>query len=88
MSLAKSDRGWMAGLADDDVVTIGDPRLKAETAAVEDVRDVADLLDRMVRRLRELNGAGLAAPQVGVSIKAIVVEVRKTELVGVPSVIT
>jgi len=43
MSLAKGDRGRMAGLADDDVVTIGDPRLKAETAAVEDVRDVADL---------------------------------------------
>jgi len=80
MSLAKSDRGWMAGLADDDVVTIGDPRLKAETAAVEDVRDVADLLDRMVKRLRELNGAGLAAPQVGVSVKAIVVEVRKTDV--------
>lgn len=80
MSLAKSDRGWMSGLAGDDVVTIGDPRLTAETEAVGDVRDVTDLLERMVHRLRELNGAGLAAPQLGVSIRAIVMEVRKTDV--------
>lgn len=65
MKLAKSDRGWMSGIAGDDVVTIGDPRLKAETQAIGDVHDVADLLVRMVDRLRELNGAGLAAHQLG-----------------------
>jgi peptide deformylase len=80
MELAKSDRGWMSGVAGDDVVTIGDPRLKAKTEAVGDVDEVADLLVRMVDRLRELNGAGLAAPQIGASVKAIVVEVRKTDV--------
>ncbi|MGQ0716958.1 MAG: peptide deformylase [Pseudonocardiales bacterium] len=80
MELAKSDRGWMSGIAGDDVVTIGDPRLKAETQAVDDVRDAAELLARMVDRLRELNGAGLAAPQIGASVKVIVVEVRKTDV--------
>jgi peptide deformylase len=80
MKLANSDRGWMSGVAGDDVVTIGDPRLKAETDAVDDVQDVADLLARMVDRLRGLNGAGLAAPQIGASVKVIVVEVRKTDV--------
>ena len=80
MGLAKSDRSWMSGVAGDDVVTIGDPRLKAETDVIGDVRDVADLLARMVDRLRGLNGAGLAAPQMGVSGKVIVVEVRKTDV--------
>lgn len=80
MSLAKSDRGWMSGIASDDVVTIGDPRLKAQTRVVDDGDDAADLLARMVDRLRELNGAGLAAPQLGLSARLIVVEVRKTDV--------
>jgi peptide deformylase len=80
MKLAKSDRGWMSGIAGDDVVTIGDPRLKAETEAVDDVQDAAELLVRMVDRLRELNGAGLAAPQLGVLVKVIAVQVRKTDV--------
>lgn len=80
MELVKSDRGWMSGVAGDDVVTIGDPRLKTETQAVDHVHDVAELLARMVDRLRELNGAGLAAPQIGASVKVIVVEVRKTDV--------
>ena len=77
---AKSDRGWMAGVAGEGVVTIGDPRLKVETKTIGDVHDVADLLALMVQRLRELNGAGLAAPQLGVSVQVIVVEVRKTDV--------
>ncbi len=80
MGLAKSDRGWMAGVVGEDVITIGDPRLRAETDAVDHVEDVVDLLAHMVDRLRKLNGAGLAAPQIGASVKAIVVEVRKTDV--------
>ncbi len=80
MELAKSDRGWVSGIAGDDVVTIGDPRLKAVTDPIDDVRDVAELLARMVDRLRELSGAGLAAPQIGASVRVIVVEVRQTDV--------
>jgi len=79
MRLAKSDRGWISGIADESVVTIGDPRLKAETQAIDD-HHAADLLAHMVDRLRELNGAGLAAPQISASVKVIVVEVRKTDV--------
>lgn len=80
MGLAKSDRGWMSGFVDEDIITIGDPRLKTDTAAINDVREVTNLLTRMVDRLHELNGAGLAAPQIGASVKVIVVEVRKTDV--------
>lgn len=80
MNLAKSDRGWMSGVVGDDVVTIGNPRFKAETQVIGDVQAVADLLARMVDRLRELNGAGLAAPQLGASVEVVVVEVRKTDV--------
>jgi peptide deformylase len=52
----------MSGIAGNDIATVGDPRLKAETQAIGDVHDVADLMARMMDRLRELNGAGLAAP--------------------------
>ncbi|MGH3962749.1 MAG: peptide deformylase [Pseudonocardiaceae bacterium] len=79
MDLAKSDRGWMSGVAGEDVVTIGDPRLKAETEAISNVDGVAELLERMVSRLRQLNGAGLAAPQIGAPV-VIVIEVRKTDV--------
>ena len=30
--------------------------------------------------MRGLNGAGLAAPQIGVSVRAAIIEVRRTEV--------
>ena len=80
MTLPRSDQGWISGVAGDGLVTIGDPRLKAPTAPVEDVADVGDLLETMTGRLRSLNGAGLAAPQIGAQVKAVVVEVRRTDV--------
>lgn len=80
MTLPKSDTGWISGIASEGLVTIGDPRLKAPTAEIADVTEVADLLTTMVDRLRSLNGAGLAAPQIGASVKVVVVEVRKTDV--------
>lgn len=79
MPLVKSDRGWISGQVGDDIVTIGDPRLKHETRSVS-ADEVADLLGQMVDRLRTLNGAGLAAPQIGASVRVVVVEVRKTDV--------
>ncbi|MEV0453655.1 peptide deformylase [Catellatospora methionotrophica] len=80
MTTYKSSQDWIAGIASEGVVTIGDPRLKAPTAAVEAIGEVETLLGEMVARLRALNGAGLAAPQIGASVKAVVVEVRKTDV--------
>lgn len=70
----------MAGVAGDGIVTIGDPCLKAPTSHVDSIHQVGELLDSMVTRLRALNGAGLAAPQIGAPVRAVVVEVRKTDV--------
>lgn len=80
MNLPKSDRGWISGVAGEGIVTIGDPRLKAQTASVENLEEVSNLLSTMVDRLRSLNGAGLAAPQIGASVNVVVIEVRKTDV--------
>jgi peptide deformylase len=79
MPLHNSDDDWIKGIASDGVVTIGDPRLKALTAEV-DAAHAVDLLETLVARLRDLKGAGLAAPQIGASVKAAVIEVRKTDV--------
>jgi peptide deformylase len=79
MTLPRSNSSWIDGSADDGILTLGDPRLKAPTAAVGPA-DAGDLLATLVTRLRELNGAGLAAPQIGVSVRAAIVEVRKTDV--------
>ena len=80
MTPARSDRNWMSGVAGEGIVTIGNPQLKAPAASVAVPGDVAELLASMVAGLRSLNGAGLAAPQIGASVKVVVVEVRKTDV--------
>lgn len=61
-------------------MTIGDPRLKRATALARDPQEVAELLAAMTGRLRDLNGAGLAAPQVRAAVRVAVVEVRQTDV--------
>jgi peptide deformylase len=63
-----------------DIVTIGDPFLKLTCHKVENLSLVREHCQKMVSLLRELKGAGLAAPQIGLLERIIVVEVRKTEL--------
>jgi peptide deformylase len=77
--MPRSENNWVKGVADDDVVTLGDPRLKAPTATL-DAAEAGELLETLVTRVRALRGAGLAAPQIGVSVRAAVVEVRKTDV--------
>ncbi|MFI2366329.1 peptide deformylase [Promicromonospora sp. NPDC019610] len=79
MSQHRSDDNWIKGVADDDLVTIGDPRLKAPTSEIE-AGAAQELLTTLTTRLRELKGAGLAAPQIGVSVRAAIVEVRRTDV--------
>lgn len=80
MSEVRSDVKWIAGQAHDDIVTIGDPALKCKASPIKDIDSSRDVVEHMISRLRGLNGAGLAAPQIGNSIAAIVVEVRKTDV--------
>ncbi len=63
-----------------DIVTLGDPILKLACSKVENIAGISDHCKKMVSLLRELKGAGLAGPQIGLHKRIIVVEVRKTEL--------
>jgi peptide deformylase len=80
MTLPRSNQDWIAGIAGDGIVTIGDPRLKQPTARAEETPDLLELLAAMVGRLRGLNGAGLAAPQIGAPVRVVIVEVRRTDI--------
>lgn len=57
-----------------DVLRMGDPRLFDRSRDVEDVRlpAIAALLDDMRDTMRAQNGAGLAAPQIGVSLRVVI----------------
>ena len=63
-----------------NIITVGNPILRQPAGYAENIGQVKPICDRMVEILRELKGAGLAAPQIGESIRIIVVEVRKNEL--------
>jgi peptide deformylase len=63
-----------------EIVSIGEPILRATARLVADDELRSDgfqrLLDDLVETMRAADGAGLAAPQVGVGLRAFVVEVR------------
>jgi len=63
-----------------ELITIGDPALRRPCARLDDLDEARRLCERLTRLLRQINGAGLAAPQIGVSARAFVVEVRRTEM--------
>jgi peptide deformylase len=62
------------------IVQVGDPVLRAPTSAVEldAIRrtDMHELIQGMVAAMRKAPGIGLAAPQIGVSKRVIVIEDR------------
>jgi len=60
------------------IITAPDPRLKIKArpvAAVDD--DVRQLMDDMLETMRKAIGIGLAAPQVGVAKRVIVLDVAR-----------
>jgi len=61
-----------------EVLKMGDPRLLLIAAAVErfDSRELSTLLADMRDTMDHLNGAGLAAPQIGVSLRVVIFGVR------------
>ena len=61
-----------------EIRKIGDPVLRKKAKKVEKIsKDTHKLLDDMVETMHKANGMGLAAPQVGVSLRVAVVEVPK-----------
>lgn len=58
-----------------EVRTIGDPVLEQVATEVEQVDDaLRQLLDDMLETMRDERGIGLAAPQVGISHRIVVIE--------------
>ena len=60
-----------------EVLKMGDPRLLEPARPVEDFAslDLAQLIVDMHDTMRSLNGAGLAAPQIGVGLQVVIFEV-------------
>lgn len=58
------------------VVQVGDPVLRQVCAPVKNFNgELNSLLDDMKNTVRAENGAGLAAPQVGIPLRAVVIDV-------------
>ncbi|MBN2048487.1 MAG: peptide deformylase [Anaerolineaceae bacterium] len=58
-----------------DIVKVPNPVLRVKARPVKEVTDeTRQLLDDMVETLRDAPGVGLAAPQVGISSRIIVIE--------------
>ena len=62
-----------------DVLRMGDPRLFARAQEVDDVADpqIAALLADMRDTMRAQDGAGLAAPQIGVGLRVVIFGVER-----------
>lgn len=58
-----------------DIRTYGDEALREETGVVEKItEDIKKILDDMVETMHGADGVGLAAPQIGVSLKMLVID--------------
>ena len=62
------------------ILVAPDPRLKAPAKTVENVdAEIRQLMDDMLETMYQANGIGLAAPQVGVSKRVIVIDVARDD---------
>jgi peptide deformylase len=59
---------------------IGSPIIRAHSRRVATAAQGAPICEKLISCLRELKGAGLAAPQIGLPYRVFVAEVRKTEM--------
>ena len=70
------------------IVQVGDPVLRAATTAVDPgtirTPEIQNLIQGMVAAMHKAPGVGLAAPQVGVSKRIIVIEDRPEMTAGLP----
>ena len=55
-----------------EVLRMGDPRLWQKSLPVTNFRELEDLLRDMRDTMAHLNGAGLAAPQIGVQLRVVI----------------
>ena len=62
-----------------DILRMGDPRLLERSREVErfGTRELAELLDDMRETMKAADGAGLAAPQIGVPLRVVIFGVER-----------
>ena len=59
------------------ILTLGDPRLRLRGEPVDSFgKYLHELLDDLAHTMRDAPGVGLAAPQIGVTLRACVIEVQ------------
>ncbi len=56
------------------IITYPNPVLRKKTEKVKNVEEVSDLIKEMKKTLHEVDGVGLAAPQVGVSKQLFIIK--------------
>ncbi len=62
------------------ILTYPDPKLKKKSSPVEKIdKEIEKLLDDMTETMYDAPGVGLAAPQVGVNFRVIVVDISARE---------
>jgi len=62
------------------IIVAPDIRLKAKTVAVDQVdADVRQLMSDMLETMHAANGIGLAAPQVGIKLRVLVMDISADE---------
>jgi peptide deformylase len=76
----KSTVSVKSSMAQREIVTLPQPVLRRKARKVTDFGpELQGLIDDMVETMRVAPGVGLAAPQVGVSLRVIVVEYKEDE---------
>ena len=64
------------------IVKFGDPLLRKTARPVEEITPkIIRLLDDMTQTMRDANGVGLAAPQVGILRRIVVIEVEEGNVI-------
>src|SRR5690242_11238844 len=73
-SASRSRSSWEHATMIRDILRMGDPRLLERSREVErfDTAELAELLADMRETMRAENGAGLAAPQIGVGLRVVI----------------
>ncbi len=71
-----ADGGILVSMAKLEIITLGDPRLRKKCKPIKRFdKRLQQLAEDMVETMRATSGVGLAAPQVGINERLIVVEI-------------
>ena len=67
------------------IIKMGNPilRMNAEVVRPEDVHSLTSVIPDMITTMREAKGVGLAAPQIGISLRVIIFEIPSSRATSV-----